>query len=225
MTGLLAVAASVIVSVGGALVVAQQPPAPQPPAPQTKGRLFPPTLLGLLEAPDRERWQKPDLIMDALGIADGAVVAEIGAAGGWFTVRLARRVGPNGIVYAEDIQPLMIEALTRRLEQERITNVRPILGTANDPLLPGPVDSALIVWVYHEMDDPLTLLKNLARTLRRDGRIGIVDFTAGGGGPGPAANERVEPERIIATALAAGLVLRSQDLVPPFQFLLVFGKA
>src|ERR1700720_660677 len=80
--------------------------------PRTQGsrnRLFPPQDLGLLEGPDRESWQKPDQIMDALGIADGSVVADIGAAGGWFTVRLARRVGPNGRVFAEDIQPRMIE--------------------------------------------------------------------------------------------------------------------
>ena len=87
-------------------------------APQTKpkGRLFAPQDLGLLEAPDREQWQKPDQIMDALGIAEGSVVAELGAAGGWFTLRLARRVGPNGLVYAEDIQPLMIEAISRRMQ-------------------------------------------------------------------------------------------------------------
>ena len=81
-----------------------------------KPRLFPPQDLGLLEAPDRDDWNKPDLIMDALGIADGAVVADLGAGGGWFTVRLARRVGPNGVVYAQDIQPQMIEAINRRVQ-------------------------------------------------------------------------------------------------------------
>src|ERR1700737_4273022 len=79
-------------------------PTPQQPK-QKPPRLFQPQDLGLLEAPDREQWQKPDQIMDALGVAEGSVVAELGAAGGWFTLRLARRVGPNGLVYAEDIQP------------------------------------------------------------------------------------------------------------------------
>src|SRR5512143_186121 len=72
--------------------------------------LFPPQDLGLLEGPDRDAWQKPDRIMDALGIADGSAVADLGAGGGWFTIRLARRVGPNGLVYAEDIQTQMLEA-------------------------------------------------------------------------------------------------------------------
>ena len=68
-----------------------------------KGHLFPPLDLGLLEGADREQWQKPDQIMDALKIAEGSVVADLGAGGGWFTVRLARRVRENGRVYAEDI--------------------------------------------------------------------------------------------------------------------------
>ena len=68
------------------------------------GRLFAPHNLGLLEGPDRDLWQMPGPIMDALGIAEGSVVADLGAGGGWFTIRLARRVGPNGLVYAEDIR-------------------------------------------------------------------------------------------------------------------------
>src|SRR5687767_5488189 len=79
----------------------QQQPAPR------QGGLFPATDLGLLESPDRAAWQKPELIMDALRIAEKATVADIGAGAGFFTVRLADRVGPNGIVYAEDIQQEM----------------------------------------------------------------------------------------------------------------------
>ncbi len=92
------------------------PPAQQKP----KGRLFSAQDLGLLEAPDRDQWQKPDQIMDALGVADGSIVADLGAAGGWFTLQLARRVGPNGLVFAEDIQPQMIEAITRRVQNENL---------------------------------------------------------------------------------------------------------
>src|SRR5262245_25007042 len=71
--------------------------AQQPPAPQTDGRLFPPIDLGLLESPDRAAWQKPEQIMDVLHVADGSKVADIGAGAGWFTIHLARRVGPNGV--------------------------------------------------------------------------------------------------------------------------------
>jgi ubiquinone/menaquinone biosynthesis C-methylase UbiE len=186
--------------------------------------LFPPQDLGLFEAPDRDQWGKPDLIMDELGIADGSVVAEIGAGGGWFTVRLSRRVGPNGLVYAEDIQPEMIEVIRRRARNERLSNVVTILGTATDPRLPASIDAALIVYTFGEVADPVKLLETVAASLKPQGRIGIVDFTAGGGGPGPDADERVDPDAAIEAARTAGLVLIKRDLVPPFQFLLIFGK-
>jgi ubiquinone/menaquinone biosynthesis C-methylase UbiE len=185
-------------------------------------RLFRPQDLGLLEAPDRDQWQRPDQIMDALGIADGAVVADLGAGGGWFTVRLARRVGPNGLIYAEDIQPEMISAIQRRLQAERLSNVRPILGTPRDPRLPPGVDVILIADAYHEMEDPVALLRNAARALRPQGRIGVVDFTPGGGGPGPDPQERVSPDAVIKAAAEAGLSLAKREALPPFQFLLVF---
>lgn len=188
-------------------------------------RLFPPQDLGLLDAPDREAWQKPDHIMDALGIADGSIVADLGAGGGWFTLRLARRVGPNGIVYAEDVQPQMIEAINDRVRRENLSNVRTVLGTADDPRLPQRVDAALIVDAYHEMQEPVTMLRNVAASLRPGGRLGIVGFLPGAGGPGPAPEDRPDPDDVIAAAEQAGLVLQSHQPVPPFQFLLVFVPA
>lgn len=206
-----------------------QKPAP-PPQPRQR-RLFPPQDLGLLSAPDRDDWNKPDVIMDALGIADGARVADLGAGGGWFTIRLARRVGPNGVVYAQDIQTQMIEAINRRVQQEGLVNVRTILGTPTDPRLPtGELDAVLIVDAYREMDEPARpqvmqeLLQRIARALKPTGRVGIVDFLPGDGGPGPAAEDRVKPETVIATVEASGLRFQARENVPPFQYLLVFGK-
>jgi len=117
-------------------------------------RLFPPQDLGLLEGPDRDAWQRPDQIMDALQIGEGSVVADLGAGGGWFTVRLARRVGPNGKVYAEDIQPEMIGAIDRRVQREGLGKiVVTTLGTPVDPRIPeATVDAVLIVDAYHEME-------------------------------------------------------------------------
>jgi ubiquinone/menaquinone biosynthesis C-methylase UbiE len=194
-------------------------------------KLFPPQDLGLLSAPDRDDWNKPDLIMDALGIADGAVVADLGAGGGWFTIRLARRVGPNGLVYAQDIQPQMIEAINRRVQQEGLTNVRTVLGTPTDPRLPGGLDAVLIVDAFREMDEPgrpdvlQGLLHAIDRALKPQGRIGVVDFLPGGGGPGPAAEDRVKPETIIEAVESAGLRLQAREPIPPFQYLLVFGRS
>ena len=195
-------------------------------APQRTGHLFPPENLGLLESPDRAAWQKPDQIMDALGIADGSKVADIGAGAGWFTIQLARRVGPNGLVYAEDVQRQMLEAIRRRVSREGLRNVQARLGTGTDPNLPPrALDAILVVDVYPEVDDRVTFLRNLAGALKPSGRLGVVNYKPGQGGPGPAPNEgvRVESAAVEADARAAGLrVLARENL--PFQYLIVLGR-
>jgi ubiquinone/menaquinone biosynthesis C-methylase UbiE len=189
-------------------------------------RLFPPQDLGLLEGPDRDAWQRPDQIMDALQIGENSVVADLGAGGGWFTVRLARQVGPNGHVYAEDIQPQMIEAIERRMARENRRNVVTQLGTADDPKLPpGAMDVVLIVDAYHEIERPVVLLKNVVKSLKPRGVVAIVNFKKDGGGPGPSMEERVDPEKVVADARAAGLELRKRDDFLRYQYMLTFGPA
>ena len=190
-----------------------------------RGRLFPPENLGLLETPDRDVWQKPDEIMDALGIVNGAVVADVGAGGGWFTVRLARRVGPTGIVYAEDIQPRMIDAIELRVMREGLGNVRTTLGTPGDPKLPvGALNAVLIVDTYHEIEDPVTLLLNVTQALKPNGLVGIVDYKTDGGGPGPPIEERVDSAVILRDAETAGLQLLRRENFLTYQYLLVLSK-
>ena len=190
------------------------------------GRLFPPQDLGLLEGPDREAWQKPDEIMDVLGIADGAAVADIGAGAGWFTIRLARRVGPNGVVYAQDVQRQMLDAVRRRVAREGLLNVETRLGSGSTPNLPArALDAVLVVDVYPEVEERVAFLRNLAEALKPGGRIGIINYRPGRGGPGPAPSEgvRVDSAGVEQDALAAGLrVVARQTL--PYQYLLVLGR-
>jgi ubiquinone/menaquinone biosynthesis C-methylase UbiE len=187
-------------------------------------RLFPPQDLGQLEGPDRDAYQRPDQIMDALQIGEGSVVADLGAGGGWFTVRLARRVGPNGRVYAEDIQKQMIEAIDRRVKREGLRNVMMVLGTPTDPKIPdGLLDAVLIVDAYHEIEQPITLLRNVAKSLKAAGTVGIVNYKKDGGGPGPPMDQRVDAEKVIADARAAGLELRKRENFLRYQYLLTFG--
>jgi SAM-dependent methyltransferase len=189
------------------------------------GKLFAPQDLGLLEGPDRDLWQLPDQIMDTLGIAEGSLVADIGAGGGWFTIRLARRVGASGIVFAEDIQPQMLEATMRRVAREGLGNVRRVLGTAEDPRLPaGTLDAVLIVDTYHELDNPDAMLRNIAKSLKPQGRVGVVDFKRDGLGPGPALEDRVDPDQVVRDAEAAGLRLVRHETFLPYQFMLVFSR-
>jgi len=192
---------------------------------QPHARLFPPDQLGLLEGPDRDEWQQPERIMDALGIAEASRVADLGAGGGWFTIRLARRVGPNGIVYAEDIQRQMIEAIERRVKSLGITNVKPILGTPEDPHLPSGLHAVLMVDTFPQLPDPVSLLRNVSKALAPKGLVGIVDFKPdGAGGPGPPLDERLDPEVIKRDAASAGLTLRSHQTFLRYQYLLVFAK-
>lgn len=186
------------------------------------GRLFPPEELGALEGPDRDAWQEPERIMDSLGITSGTMVADVGAGGGWFTIKLASRVGPEGLVYAEDIQREMIESINRRVNRANLSNVETIIGTSNNPKIPTPVDAVLMVDVYGEVEDPVTLLRNVIPQLKKGGRIGIIEHRLDGGGPGPPIQDRVAPETIINTAEAVGLQLVTHDDSFRYQYLLIF---
>lgn len=188
-------------------------------------RLFPPEELGVLEGPDRDAWQKPDLVMDTLGIGERSVVADVGAGGGWFTVRLARRVGPNGVVYAQDVQAPMLDSIRRRVDREGFQNVRYIRGERLDPKLPaGALDAVLMVDTYHEFENPVALLRGVGLAIKPTGRVGIVDFRSDGGGPGPDFSERVKEERVIEQAAEAGLRLLGRETFLEFQYFLIFGR-
>ena len=191
----------------------------------THGRLFPPEDLGILESPDREDWQQPDRIMDALRIGDGSRVADLGAGGGWFTIQLARRVGQNGRVYAHDIQQRMIESIRIRVKNEGLTDrVEPRLGTASDPGLVAPLDAVLIVDTYPQLSAPVPLLRHVVAALAPTGRLGVVDFKRdGAGGPGPPLEDRVDPADIRREAEEAGLQFL-EELPLPYQYLLIFGR-
>jgi len=212
------VGACVLAAVCATQLAAQQATAPAP------GRLFPPTDLSVLESPDRAAWQKPDLIMDALRIAENAIVADVGAGSGFFTVRLARRVGPNGIVYAEDIQQLMLESIKRRVSREGLKNVITRLGTATNANLPkGALDAVLLVDVLDDETDRIRLLRHLAESLKPQGRIGIVNYKPGEGGPGPEPQRRLDRAVVETEVAAAGLRVLDRATLP-FQYLLVVGR-
>ena len=103
--------------------------------------------------------------MDILGIGPGKTVADIGAGSGWFTVRAAKRVGDTGTVYAVDINSEAIRYISSRIRKENLRNVKPILGKPDNPLLPEQVDAVLLLKTYHEVAQPITLLRNLRASL------------------------------------------------------------
>jgi SAM-dependent methyltransferase len=141
--------------------------------------------LSIFEYPDRDKKLQIDRVMDLLGITTGKNVADIGAGSGWFTVRAARRVGPTGAVIAEDINPLAIEYIGKRILKENLTNVRTVMGTPDDPSLPaGSVDAVLMLKVYHEIAHPVASMKLLQRALRPGAKVGIIDRNGSGSNHG-----------------------------------------
>ena len=130
-----------------------------------------------LERDEREREEAPAQALAFMQIPPGSVVADIGAGSGYFTTRLSRLVGPNGRVFANDIQRGMLDLLRQRVERERLINVTLVLGSAADPKLPeGAIDLALMVDVYHELADPQTMLANVRKTLKPSGRLVLIEY-------------------------------------------------
>jgi SAM-dependent methyltransferase len=137
--------------------------------------------LSIFEYPDRDKKLQIDRVMDLLGITQGKNVADIGAGSGWFTVRAARRVGPTGVVIAEDINPLAIEHIGKRILKENLANVRTVLGSPDDPRLPsGSADAVLMLKVYHEIAHPVPTMKVMQRALRPGAKVGIIDRNGNG---------------------------------------------
>ncbi len=137
--------------------------------------------LSVFDSPGRDKRLQIDRVMDILGIAPGKTVADIGAGSGWFTVRAARRVGDAGVVYAVDINPKAIRYVDERAQKEKLRNVKTILSKPDDPLLPaGAVDAVLLLKTYHEVAEPVTLMRNLRAALRPGARVGIIDRNGNG---------------------------------------------
>ncbi len=176
--------------------------------------------LSVFEDPKRDQKLQVDRVMDVLGIKEGSNVADIGAGSGWFTVRAARRVGTSGTVYAVDINRDYLKYIEARAERERLPNIKTILGKEDDPLLPvKTLDAVLLLKTYHEVAQPIRLLKQTREAMRPGALLGIIDRKGKGDDHG------IDSEVVIKEAERAGFVLLNQyDFVKADEvdYLLVF---
>ena len=133
---------------------------------------------GWLERPEREEEERTDLLVEALALKPGEVVADIGAGSGYFSWRMARKVGASGRVYAVEIQQEMLDILMANMKKRQVGEiVRPVLGTVQDPKLPAAaVDTILLVDVYHEFDFPYEMTRAMIDALRPGGRLVLVEY-------------------------------------------------
>ena len=132
---------------------------------------------GWLDRPEREAEEAPEQALDALGIRAGMVVADVGAGTGYMSLRMARRVGPTGKVYANDLQPEMLQKLRSKSQREKLSNVETVEGTEPDPKLPpNTMDLVLLVDVYHEFSQPQAMLDKIRESLKPDGRLVLLEY-------------------------------------------------
>jgi ubiquinone/menaquinone biosynthesis C-methylase UbiE len=178
-----------------------------------------------LDREERDIEEDPDAALEALDLAPGLVVADVGAGSGYMTVRMAQRVGAEGRVYATDIQPEMIELLGERLADERITNVVPVLGLVDDPKLPdSAIDLELLVDVYHELSEPQKMLRGLRRALKPGGRLVLLEYRKEDPSVPILELHKMSVEQAKLEVEAEGFELTRVDERLPRQHILVFTK-
>jgi SAM-dependent methyltransferase len=178
--------------------------------------------LSIFDSPGRDEKLHINKVMDILAIAPGKDVADIGAGSGWFTVRAAKRVTDSGMVYAVDINPKAIEYINNRTQKQHLDNVKTILGKPDNAELPaGSVDAVLLLKTYHEVAEPIALLRNLRSSLKPGARVGIIDRDGNG------ENHGVLKQVVLREANEAGyrLLEEHDDLVKGdnMDYFLVLG--
>ncbi|HEY3445288.1 MAG TPA: class I SAM-dependent methyltransferase [Myxococcales bacterium] len=170
------------------------------------------------EDPLRDQWQRPDEVIAALALKADARIADIGAATGYFPVRLARAL-PAAKVWGVDVEPSMVEYLRKRAKDEALGNLEAVLGTPEDPKIAGPVDLVLLVDTYHHLDDRVTYFRRLAPVFAKGGRLAVIDFRPDSK-MGP--EHKLAPEKVSEELVKAGYALVQDHPFLPEQYFLVF---
>ena len=178
---LIVIAIAVLTWSGAPLSADAQSAKAEPRRHPVSGRVFAPVMgvagAGWLERAEREEEEAPSKAIEALDLKPGMVIADIGAGSGYYSSRMAKKVGPAGRVYATDIQPGMIAILERRIKAENLANVTPVLGAMDDPSLPPQsIDLAIMVDVYHELQQPQLFLQRLKAAFKPGGRLVLLEF-------------------------------------------------
>ena len=183
--------------------------------------------LSMLEREEREEFQHPDQVMEALGFKPGEKVADIGTGSGYFTIPAAHAVGEDGVVWAIDIRQEMLDHVAGRLEEEELDNVRLMRVDSTDPQLPeAGADTILMIDTLHYVKDRTAYAEKLKYGLAPNGRVVIIDYRPKSFEErpwGPPPQQQMSKEEVDADFAAAGLkVLRSHDFLPE-QYFVEYG--
>jgi len=179
----------------------------------------------VFDDPERDAWQKPHEVIQALALKPDAVIADIGAGTGYFSARFANML-PKGRVYGVDTEPDMVKYLAERAKREGLKNVTAVAGAPDDPRLPEKADLIILVDVYHHVGDRERYFRQLQKSLKPGGRVAVIDFRMDSP-VGPPQSARIAPERVKAELKRAGYALSQEHAFLPNQYFLVFqpGKS
>lgn len=178
-----------------------------------------------LDRPEREAEEAPTMLIKALKLKPGMVVADIGAGSGYLTFPMARLVAPTGKVFAEDIQPEMLDLIRTRMKEKKIENVSPVLGTITDTKLPeGSVDLVLLVDVYHEFDHPWEMTRSMVKALKTGGRLVFVEYRAEDPEVPIKPVHKMTVKQVIKEMSVQPLKWTGTDEVLPRQHIITFTK-
>jgi predicted methyltransferase len=182
-----------------------------------------------LEDKKRDAWQKPKAVIAALKLKRNENVADIGAGSGYFSFRIARAV-PGGKVYAIDISPGMLAYINNKTKRERITNIKTIRSTTNDPSIPRNVSMVFMCDVLHMVSDRTSdrasWLKKLGDEVKRGTKLVIIDYKMGKLPVGPPERIKIPADKVISMAENAGFKLLRKDTgMLPYQVYFLFEKS
>lgn len=178
-----------------------------------------------LDRPEREAEEHPEQALDALKLKRGMTVADVGAGTGYMTLRMARRVGAAGKVYAVDIQPEMLRRLRQNAANAKLTNIETVLGGETDPKLPaGQLDLILLVDVYHEMSHPVEMVRHFREALKPDGRLVLLEYRQEDPSIPIKPLHKMSVEQVKVELEAEGFHLNQVIETLPRQHILILGK-
>jgi len=179
----------------------------------------------VIEFPDRDEWQKPDEIVQSLNLKPGDVIADIGAGDGYFTKRFAKAVSPGGQALGLEITSSKVEYMRKDAERSGLNSYKALLIEFDDPgLKPGSVDVVFMCNTYHHLANRVEYLKRLSKSLKKNGRIIIIDFYKKPLPVGPSSlGHKVSEEVVLEEFQEAGYKLQHDKDLLPYQYYLEFG--